>query len=516
MSKIFGQDSSSKLAGLFPASSFSKNVLRLVGGTTLAQVVNVVAALILARIYSPNDFGIAAVFISIISVLGVISCLRYENAILLPESNNEAVNVVALSLFVVVILSGLVSLLLLFANEPLLDVLNTRELKPYLWLIPVSLCFNGIYLALTYWNTRTKHFTRLSITKVAASLITNTSQGTIGLISPPNAGGLISGSVLGFVGAATVLGGQIWHDDRVLFKGNVRVNKIFTALKRYRKFPLIDSWGAFLNNLSWQLPALLLAVFFSQAIVGYYSLAYRLIKLPMSLIGSSIGQVFFQNVSEVRDDPDQLAILVKMVFQRLTSIGLFPALLVTVSGPELFRFFLGEKWTEAGVFVQILGLWMFVWFISSPLSYMFTVLEKQEYFLIVHIAILSTRLLSLVVGGLFQNVYIALGLFSGTGILVYGGLAIWNMRLAKVPIRSVTGTLLKYSLYSGPLIGLVLFVKFLVSSNPWMVALTSVFVCIVYYLLIISEYMDNKKSIYSIRSFCFSRIMNLFRFHDHK
>jgi hypothetical protein len=143
-------------------------------------------------------------------------------------------------------------------------------------------------------------------------------------------------------------------------------------------------------------------------------------------------------------------------------------------------------------------------------------MEKQEYFLIVHIAILSTRLLSLVVGGVLQNVYIALGLFSGTGILVYGGLAIWNLRLAKVPIREILGTLIKYSIFAAPLIGLVLFVKVIKSGNPGMVALISVFACIVYYLIIASEYLGSKNSLFWIGSFPITRFLNRFRFINHK
>ena len=503
-------------AEFFPVSAFTSNVLKLVGGTTLAQGVNAIAAPVLARIYSPHDFGIAAVFISIVSLLAVIACLRYEYAIVLPERDEDAVNVVALGIGVVLLLTGLTSLLFYYAQSPILDFLNATELRPFLWLIPVSLLINGVYLALTYWNTRTKHFTRLSITKVSASVTTNASQGIIASVAGPTAGGLISGSLAGFATAAAVLGGQIWRDDHNLFLRNVSIPKILEALKRYRKFPLVDSWGGFINSLSWQLPALLLSVFFSQAIVGYYAIAYRLVKLPMSLIGSSVGQVFFQKVSEVREDPVELAKVVEMVFQRLTSLGLFPAVLMTVAGRELFIVILGENWAEAGVFVQILGLWMFVWFVSSPLSTLFTVFEKQELALIVHSSILATRFISLLIGGLLNNVYIALGLFSGTGILVYGGLALWNMRLANVPFRSINRILLKYGLYASPLVGLVLLVKVLASSTPWWIVLVSGFVSIIYYLVVLGESFPLKANLFPVMIVRAERVRKFFRVHlDH-
>src|SRR3990172_1558670 len=108
-------------AEFFPVSAFTSNVLKLVGGTTLAQGVNAIAAPVLTRIYSPHDFGIAAVFISIVSLLAVIACLRYEYAIVLPERDEDAVNVVALGIGVVLLLTGLTSLLFYYSQSPILD-----------------------------------------------------------------------------------------------------------------------------------------------------------------------------------------------------------------------------------------------------------------------------------------------------------------------------------------------------------------------------------------------------------
>jgi O-antigen/teichoic acid export membrane protein len=120
-------------------------------------------------------------------------------------------------------------------------------------------------------------------------------------------GTMIGVSVGGQAIAATVLGGQAWWNDRRLFLQSIRWRGIWFGIKRFRKFPLIDIWGALLNNISWQLPVLLLAVFFSQTLVGFYALAFRLIHLPMSLIGASLGKVFFQRASESKGASTKLA-----------------------------------------------------------------------------------------------------------------------------------------------------------------------------------------------------------------
>jgi lipopolysaccharide exporter len=449
--------------------SFAGDVFKLVGGTTIAQGLTLLVAPILSRLYAPAAFGTAALFISIVGVIAAVACLRYEFAIMLPEHGRDAANVLAVSIGAALVTSGISATLITLARGPIVQLLNAPELTPYLWLIPWAVLLQGIFQALNYWNSRTKHFGRLSIARVAAALTTGGAQLGIGVVGDAHEGGLIGASVAGSAVVTTALGGQIWRDDRRLFQNSIRLRHMLDSLKRYRKFPLIDSWGGLLNTISWQLPVLLLSVYFSQARVGFYSMAYRLIQLPMTLVGSAIAQVFFQRASEVQSQRGDLTGTVEMVFQRLVALALYPALAMTIAGQEIFVVVFGPAWAEAGIYVQILGLWMFFWFISSPLSTLFSVLEHQELGLIVHVAIFVTRAISLVVGGALDSVYLALGLFAGSGILVYGGLSIWNIKLAGVPLRRSLHILVQQGLYCAPAITILVFLKALCNAPAWLV-----------------------------------------------
>ena len=216
------------------------------------------------------------------------------------------------------------------------------------------------------------------------------------------------------------------------------------GLKRYRRFPLIDSGSALLNTASWQLPAFLLAAFFSPVVVGFYSLSFMVLQLPMSLIGSSIAQVFFQRAAEARSD-GTLSHLVENVFRLLIMIGIFPILTVTIIGPDLFAVVFGENWTEAGVYAQILSVWAFVWFISSPLSTIWAVLEKQTFGMRVTTLNFVTRVASLVLGGMSGSPVVALSLFAGSGVLVYGYLNVKMMLFSGVRLIDVRKHVLSVS-----------------------------------------------------------------------
>lgn len=400
-------------------STFKGDVLRLVSGTGLAQVITLLAAPILTRLYAPEAFGVAALFASITGILGVLACMRYELAIVLPDNDQEAANLLAVSLMITVIMAGLTIPIIGYSGDQILVWVNMPELAPYLWLIPLVVLVHGVFTALNYWNTRTKHFTRLAITRVTSQFAgTGTSLG-LGIAGYASGGSLIAASLSGQAVATTVLGGQIWRDNGRSILSYITWCKMWAGMKRHHKFPLFSSWGALINTASWQLPALMLGAFFSPAIVGFYSLGFRLIQMPLSLIGGAISQVFFQRGAEAHSSGD-LGRLVEGLFNRMLIIGLLPSMILMVIGADLFAFVFGAEWREAGVFTQILAPWALVWFLSSPLSTVYAIQERQKEELVIHGTIFVTRIFAIAVGGFLGSPRTAVALFTAGGIIAYG------------------------------------------------------------------------------------------------
>jgi O-antigen/teichoic acid export membrane protein len=240
--------------------------------------------------------------------------------------------------------------------------------------------------------------------------------------------------------------------------------------------------GTFFNNISWQLPPLMLAGFFSEEVVGLYSPVSRIILLPVSLIGASIAQVFFQRAAELRSQPAELARTAEMIFQRLVSLGLFPSVLLTVAGREVFTVVLGANWSEAGVYAQILAPWMFFLLVSSSLIYIFSVFERQEITLVINVVIFLSRVAALTIGGMLHNIYLALGIWSITGVAIYCGLSVWTMVLSGVPMRASGRSLLRYILYAIPAVALLLPLKLWLGVAPWVMVIVVGVLLVLYYL----------------------------------
>lgn len=465
------------------SSPFATDVLKLVTGTTIAQIIAILASPVLTRLYGPEAFGFFALFTSITAIIGVIACMRYELAIMLPKDDEAAANLLALSFLMVSIISGLTAIGLYFGGGILVTFLQAPGLSLYLWIVPPFIFMSGIFLALNYWNSRTRNFGRLSIARITRSIATSGTQLAAGFAGFVTGGSLISASLVGSVVSTGILGGQIWREDKKHLKQSISWQGMIEGLKRYKRFPLLDSGSALLNSISWQLPVLLLSAFFSPVIVGFYAIGMRVLQTPMSLIGGSIAQVFFQRASEARRD-GMLNKLVENVFKVLVLIGLFPLLILTFIGGDIFLVIFGDQWLEAGIYAQILGIWTFIWFISSPLSTLYIVLEKQDFGLKYNIANLITRLLSLVIGGFIGSVYIALMLFAISGIGVYGYLCISMLRFSGVSWSAVKKILLSNIILFTP-IGLILIFLKIFDFSPTILVCVAAISLIVYYMYIL-------------------------------
>jgi O-antigen/teichoic acid export membrane protein len=283
-----------------------------------------------------------------------------------------------------------------------------------------------------------------------------------------------------------MLGAQLNRDDaRQLLRGQ-RITRMIAGAARYRKFPLLSTWSSVLNSVSWQLPALLLGFYFNSAVVGFYALGFRMLQLPMSLLGSSIAQVFFQRAAKAKHE-GQLAEVVRGVYETLLDVGLLPMAVLGVAGPDIFSSVLGHQWHEAGVYAQILAAWTLVWFVSSPLHSLFSVLEIQGLGLWMDGLIFLSRLASLAVGGLVGSARLAIALFAATGVLVYGYVALVAMSRSGVEPSTVIPSTVRKLLGAVPPCAALLLLEYL-GINAWVVVGAAAAVILAKWAILFSRY----------------------------
>ncbi|MDD3506007.1 MAG: oligosaccharide flippase family protein, partial [Sulfurimonas sp.] len=181
---------------LKPKSEFSKNVLTLMTGTTIAQAIPIAISPILTRIYTPEDFGVFALYVAIASILSVIATGRYEMAIMLPKKDEDAVNIVALSIIISFFVSFISLVIVFIFNAKITNILGNPEISNWLYFIPITVLLTGVYQSFNYWSNRKKQYKRLAISRVVQSGSTATTNLGMGF-GQMGSSGLILGQVLG-------------------------------------------------------------------------------------------------------------------------------------------------------------------------------------------------------------------------------------------------------------------------------------------------------------------------------
>jgi len=398
-------------------NDFAVNVLKLISGTALGQMITVLVSPLLARIYAPEDFGLLAVYISIASILSVIISLRYETAVVLPEDDNQAMDLVLLASLVAFVFSIFLFIAAIIFKNQLLSLIGYPQFELYLYLVPLSTFFYGCYQVLSFWMTRLQRFNFLAVSKSAKEAAGSATQLGWGIFLYPGAFGLILGQISGNAFGFFFLLRAVCKQLRQRLTAGL-VYRLKEVLIAYKKFPIYTSWATLINSTSQNIPALLLAVFFSPAIAGYYALATRVISLPVALIGNSVRQVYFQKATEIYNRGDHLFPIFIKTTLNLALLGLFPIVIIIIWGEPLFAFVLGAEWGEAGRFAAILSFWLFFAFVNPPTVSNLLILKQNRIQLIWEILLLLFRVLALVVGAyIYDDVYITLGLFTIAGII---------------------------------------------------------------------------------------------------
>ncbi|MDE3840218.1 hypothetical protein C0966_12790 [Bacillus methanolicus] len=351
---------------------FLRNVLTLMTGTTIAQLLPILVSPILTRIYSPSDFGSYALYISMISIISVAVTLRYEFAIVTPKKREDALNVLSLSLLVSFSISILMFIIVLLFHKNIISLIGNERIANWLYSMPLAAFLLGMIQIFNYWFNREKLFNVLSKSRIIQTFGNILPNIAIGLIYK-NEFGLIFGHLLGATASVVYLFYNFTRTEGIIdeFRKNVSLSKIREQAIIYKEYPKFNTLSAFLDTMSLQLPALFVSKIYSSTNLGYYNLTIRTISTPLSVISTSVSQVFFQKISEAYNQNKPLRPIILKTAKYLSLVSIFTLILLLFCGPQLFAFVFGEKWFIAGEFARILGFSYVIKFVVSPLSVAF-------------------------------------------------------------------------------------------------------------------------------------------------
>jgi O-antigen/teichoic acid export membrane protein len=344
----------------------------LVLSTALAPLLAFLAAPLITRLYSPSEFGLLAAFIAIFTPLLSIVNARYEIAIPLTQTDTEARSLADSSIFIGFAVAFIASFAAWFLVPVVFENNLALNLRRHFWWLPLALIVGGGVQVLTQVAIRQRDFPILAKARLAQGVLGPGVQIALGFI---NAGylGLLIGQL------ASQFGGIVGLSKSFFKLGNEKVANAskLMLLTRYRNFPRISLFPAFINAIGLQLPIIAVAKLHGAESAGLIGLVFRVIGAPVSILASATSQFILSEGGKARrsDLPVGKIFSETLTQQLWLSI---PLLLSVPAYPWLFEKLFGERWVESGYFGVILGPAIIIQACCSPLGSILDILERQD------------------------------------------------------------------------------------------------------------------------------------------
>lgn len=415
------------LKRFIPESGYLRNILTLMTGTSLSQALVISISPILTRLYTPEDFGVFALYGSLIGILGVIANGRYELAIMIPEKDEDAKGVLYLSILIAFFVSAILFLLVWLFNDHFTAWLKEPEISIWLYFVPLSVLFFGIYNSLNYWFNRKEKYKEMAINRVVQ---TSTNAGVNLSLGALTQGplGLIGGQVSGQFLAAFIFAFRFLKNPSFM---NLKRASMKRVLKNYADFPMKSSFGIAFNLLANQLPVIFIGILYGSGILGFYALIMRILNAPLSVIGKAVSQVFFQTASQnMREKKNNISLFQKTSIQ-LFAIIVIPMVVLFFFGSDLFAFVFGEEWREAGELVRLFVFYYMIRFVFSAQSTLLIIRRNLGTEAIFNAVLFVTQMGSLYFGYITGGYYHSFLYMAISGFVMYIVLGIILFKLAR-------------------------------------------------------------------------------------
>ncbi len=362
----------SRIRAKLKHGSFIHNVVIMFMGTALGQLSTVLLSPVLTRIYLPDLFGILGFFTAFITILSVIASLRYDMALPLAKSKEEAANMLGVCFVSLVATTMFFLVCTLLLPSSLFGVL-----APYRFLLPLGFFCIGAYQVMIGYATWHGSFAAIARTKIYQGVSSPLTQIGLGLMGS-GAWGLIIGYIVGqSAGVSNMLYRLVLKPTDVI--SNIKRDDMLALAKRYSRFPLISTWSALVNAISSSsLMLVVLPILYSNTVAGFVFLTDRIIGRPLLLISTSILQVYIGEAAKTQSsDPRAMR---KRFLQVLKTQFVIVASWLALINSTAFYFVplvFGREWAGAVVYINILSISYLPHMTMIAVANTLQILEKQ-------------------------------------------------------------------------------------------------------------------------------------------
>lgn len=399
-------------------SLFKQNVLIMLRGTLIAQIATLIGGLYLAKLFGPENYGIYGSIISLSSILSLGFTLQLDKIIVLSKIEESKKNWVSFIFIVIFLLSFFTLLVFHFFELSFfsysLDLINIAILiasfMAIIWLFEALLTSN-------------KSFKILSNSKVVFSFSMVICQFLLFYFN------VFNGLLLGFVIAQSmiILFYVIYHNS---YYKKINFSSIKNEVNIHKDIPYFLLPSNLINGIGLHIMPILILAYFDVNSAAVYFLSLKILSMPLHLMTSSLGNVFFKRASDTASENSLYNTTKKVVVVNVAIMMIFLTLINTV-GVFFLEFIFDSKWNQLNDYLLILSFLFLARASFNPISSLIVVKKKNNIGLIFNIFLVIINIVSIYIGYVKADIIYTLYILSVLGGLGYISLLYYFIKLLK-------------------------------------------------------------------------------------
>lgn len=375
--------------------TFWRSVVVIVTGTVIGQAISVVTLPIISRLYAPAAFGQYALLTSMSALLTVVVTLGLSSAIMAPEDDASAEQVVVVAFTCSLALATVLVGVALAVGQALpLPVAGMPLWQICLWVYAMTVV-NSLTVLLRVHTNRRGFNRALATNSILSALCTLLIAIPLGLLAHGSLGLIVASLTAGLAGSLQMM------RRANPFRHRVSWARITSTLSTHRSYVSYQYSANLMETAGAQLPTQVLAGLYGSTRLGSYSMNERLLGIPLRLVGAPIGTIYFRSISQSHRSGENPAPLTFSIISKVMFAAVAPMGVLIFWGPELFGWALGDEWREAGALAGYLVPLYVLTLCRTSISYCRVAIGRQRVNAVISAVRLGVVLVSLVAGHAF-------------------------------------------------------------------------------------------------------------------
>lgn len=378
-----------KILNRLKNNSFFNSVITLMSGSVIAQAITLIASIFMARIYSPAELGIYTLILTAESLFGSVICLRYDVAVVSEKNDKKVIGIVKLSFLITVILSIIASV-----GYGYIKLVLKTEYNQYSFaivFIALMLVFRGVINVLESFNNRNKEYKLMTSVYIVRTFVQNGGAIILGLLGF-GVWGIIITHTLGLLCGIKRQAKPLLSRKKEIKE--VNATTLMTVAKENYKQPVYSSPAIFANRYSYSSITLFVEALFGVEMLGFYSISYKALGLPLTVLSNNVSKVFFKDASVEFANTGKFKSTFKKTSMVLSILAVPMGIIIYFGAPLAFKIVFGAGWEQSGVIVQILIPMFCVRFVVNTVAYGLQVAGKQNFELIFQLLLVGASIVA--------------------------------------------------------------------------------------------------------------------------